>query len=72
MGIGNTLHNDDGVGSLVASRLQDKLPCIVYDAGPNPENYLGKIIKDMPDNVVIIDAVQLDYCDPCSNIKLQC
>ncbi len=57
MGIGNTLHNDDGVGSLLASRIKDKVPYIVYDAGVNPENYLGKIIKDKPDNVVIIDAV---------------
>lgn len=57
MGIGNTLHNDDGIGSLLASRIKGKVPYIVYDAGPNPENYLGKIIKDKPDNVVIIDAV---------------
>lgn len=57
MGIGNTLHNDDGIGSLLASRIKDKVPYIVYDAGPNPENYLGKVIKDKPDNVVIIDAV---------------
>ncbi|MFH1457941.1 MAG: hydrogenase maturation protease [Candidatus Omnitrophota bacterium] len=57
IGIGNTLHNDDGIGSLLAGRIKDKVPYIVYDAGPNPENYLGKIIKDKPDNVVIIDAV---------------
>jgi len=29
----------------------------VYDSGPSPENYLGKIIKDKPDNIVIIDTV---------------
>ncbi|MFH0827442.1 MAG: hydrogenase 3 maturation endopeptidase HyCI [Candidatus Omnitrophota bacterium] len=57
MGMGNTLHNDDGAGCLLASRIKDKVPYIVYDAGANPENYLGKIIKDKPDNVVIIDAV---------------
>ncbi|KPK97769.1 MAG: hypothetical protein AMJ95_07175 [Omnitrophica WOR_2 bacterium SM23_72] len=57
IGIGNTLHNDDGIGSLLASRIKGKVPYIVYDVGPNPENYLGKVIKDKPDNVVIIDAV---------------
>jgi len=56
LGIGNNLRSDDGAGSLLASRIKDKVPYIVYDAGPNPENYLGKIIKDHPDNIVIIDA----------------
>ena len=57
LGIGNTLRSDDGVGSLLAVRLKDKIPYIVYDSGTSPENYLGKIIKDKPDNIVIIDAV---------------
>ncbi len=57
IGIGNTLRGDDGVGSLLASRIKDKVPYIVYDAATSPENYLGKIIKDKPDNLVIIDAV---------------
>ena len=56
LGIGNTLRSDDGAGSLLACRLKDKVPYIVYDAGANPENYLGKIIKDDPDNIIIIDA----------------
>lgn len=56
LGIGNTLRSDDGAGSLLASRIRDKVPYIVYDAGPNPENYLGKIIKDKPDVIVILDA----------------
>ena len=57
LGIGNTLRSDDGVGSILASRIKDKVPYLVYDAGPTPENYLGKIIKDKPDNIVIVDAV---------------
>ncbi len=57
LGIGNSLRNDDALGSLLASRLKDKLPFIVYDAGSSPENYLGKIIKDNPNNIIIIDAV---------------
>ena len=57
LGIGNTLRSDDGVGSILAGRIKGKVPYTVYDAGPSPENYLGKIINEKPDNVVIIDAV---------------
>jgi hydrogenase 3 maturation protease len=56
LGIGNTLHSDDAIGSLLAARLKDKVPFIVYDCAANPENYLGKAIRDQPDNIVIIDA----------------
>lgn len=57
LGIGNTLRSDDGLGSILAERIKGKVPWIVYDAGESPENYLGKIIKDNPDNIIIIDAV---------------
>jgi len=57
LGIGNTLKSDDGVGSVLASRIRNKVSYTVYDVGPGPENYLGKIIKEKPNNVVIIDAV---------------
>jgi hydrogenase 3 maturation protease len=58
VGIGNTLRCDDAVGALLAQRIKDKVSFAVYDAGPNPENYLGKIVKAKPDNVVLIDAVE--------------
>ena len=57
LGVGNRLRNDDAIGSVLAERVTGKVPYIIYDAGASPENYLGKIIKDKPDNVVIIDAV---------------
>jgi len=57
VGIGNTLRSDDGIGSLLAARLEDKTPYIVYDAGASPENYLGKIIKDQPEVILLVDAV---------------
>jgi hydrogenase 3 maturation protease len=56
LGIGNALRSDDGAGSCLAESLKAKVPYTVYDAGPTPENYLGKVIKDKPDNIVIIDA----------------
>jgi hydrogenase 3 maturation protease len=57
LGIGNTLRGDDGIGSLLAARLKGRVPYTVYDAGMSPENYLGKIVKEAPGNIVIIDAV---------------
>ncbi len=51
------MRRDDAAGSLLAARLEGKVPFKVFDAGPSPENYLGKIIREKPDNVVIIDAV---------------
>ena len=57
LGIGNTLRSDDGIGSILATRIQGKVPYIVYDSGSSPENYLGKIIKDKPDTILLIDAV---------------
>src|SRR5512137_80861 len=57
LGIGNTLSSDDGLGSILASRIKDKVPYLVYDSGSSPENYLGKIIEEKPNIVVMIDAV---------------
>ncbi|MDD5568005.1 MAG: hydrogenase 3 maturation endopeptidase HyCI [Candidatus Omnitrophica bacterium] len=57
LGIGNNLRSDDGIGSILATRIQDKTPYLVYDSGSSPENYLGKIIKDNPDTILLIDAV---------------
>jgi hydrogenase 3 maturation protease len=56
LGIGNTLRSDDGAGSILASRLKGRVGYSVYDAGVSPENYLGKIIKERPKNIIIIDA----------------
>jgi len=68
LGIGNTLQSDDGVGSILASRIKNKVLYTVYDSGANPENYLGKIIKDKPDNVVIIDAA--DFGDKAGEYRV--
>lgn len=57
LGIGNTLRGDDGIGSLLAGRIKGKVPFTVFDAGESPENYLEKIIREKPDTILIIDAV---------------
>jgi len=56
LGIGNTLRSDDGAGSILVSRLKQRSPFLIFDSGPSPENYLGKIIREKPDTIVIIDA----------------
>lgn len=56
VGIGNTLRGDDGAGSLVAERLHDKHPDVVFDAAQAPENYVAPIRRAEPDAVVLVDA----------------
>lgn len=57
VGIGNTLRQDDGIGSVLANRLKGKVPYAVFDAGTSPENYLGKITSEKTEVVLLIDAV---------------
>ena len=56
VGIGNTLMADDGAGSLVAERLRERYPDVVFDAALAPENYLAPIRRAAPDAVVLVDA----------------
>jgi hydrogenase 3 maturation protease len=59
VGMGNTLRSDDGVGSLLASALGGSVSYIVYEVGVSLENYLGKIVKDKPDSIVLVDAARI-------------
>jgi len=61
VGIGNRLRGDDGVGPEIINRVKNPLPSLVlFDVGEAPENYLGKIVKQKPDTIVLIDAVDFD------------
>lgn len=58
LGIGNILKGDDGVGPLVCQKLRsEKVSAEVLDAGTVPENYIQTIIKQAPQNLIIIDAI---------------
>ncbi len=58
VGIGNTLKGDDGAGPLVCQQLrQAKICAELIDAGTVPENYIQRIIKKTPQNLLIIDAI---------------
>lgn len=60
MGIGNKLRADDGVGSALANRLKSRLNATVIDAEEVPENYLGPIIAENPEVLIILDAASMD------------
>ena len=59
VGIGNTLRGDDGFGSAFIERLKGKVKAVCIDAGSAPENYAGKVVKEKPDTILIVDAIHL-------------
>ena len=59
VGIGNIIRGDDGFGPKLIEKIKKSVQAVCLDAGTAPENYLGKIIKENPDTVLIIDAVDL-------------
>jgi hydrogenase 3 maturation protease len=68
VGIGNTLKGDDGAGPLVCEQLSGKVCAEVIDAGTVPENYIQKIIKNAPRNLLVIDAI--DFGAPAGTFKI--
>lgn len=59
MGVGHTLKGDDALGPELIARLQGKVTAVCIDAGTSPENYLGKVIRERPQTVLIVDAADL-------------
>ena len=59
VGLGHPLRGDDAFGLQLAAHLAPRasFPCI--EAGPAPENHLGRILAHEPETVVFADAVQL-------------
>ena len=59
MGIGNELKYDDGVGPFIISKL-NKLNLnenvLLINAQTVPENFTGKIRKENPSHIILIDA----------------
>lgn len=59
MGIGNTLRGDDGFGPALIDRLKEKVKAVCFNAGSAPENFTGKIVKEKPNTIIIVDALHL-------------
>lgn len=60
VGIGNPLRGDDGFGPALIGRLQGKTSLVCIDAGNAPENYLGRIAREEPDTILLVDIAHLD------------
>lgn len=59
MGIGNELKYDDGVGPFIISKLNNEdlnENILLINAQTVPENFTGKIRKENPSHIIIIDA----------------
>ncbi|MBC7327806.1 hydrogenase 3 maturation endopeptidase HyCI [bacterium] len=57
LGVGNPLMGDDSVGSFIAENLKDKIDAPVFVGEDVPENYLYDIIREEPEILLVIDAV---------------
>ena len=56
LGVGNELKCDDGVGPFIVNNLDEKDNVICINAKTVPENFTGKIRKEQPSHVIIVDA----------------
>ncbi len=57
VGVGNVLKGDDGAGPVLCGRLAGRTSAELIDAGTVPENYIHRIIKRAPENLVVVDAI---------------
>ena len=65
MGIGNELKCDDGVGPFIINELKylEDSNLIIIDGQTVPENFTGKIRKEQPSHVILVDACLMG-CKP--------
>ena len=59
VGIGNSLCGDDGLGPLLVGRLAKSCRQLCIDAGDALERHLGRIVREDPDTVLLVDAAHL-------------
>lgn len=65
LGVGNELKCDDGVGPFIINKLKDENienpdNLLFIDAKTVPENFTGKIRKEKPSHLIIVDACLMD------------
>ena len=61
LGVGNELKCDDGIGPYIINKLkeeniEDKNKLLFIDGKTVPENFTGKIRKEKPTHLIIVDA----------------
>ena len=66
LGVGNRLKSDDGVGPFIIEKLKEENiennEILFIDAETVPENFTGKIRKENPTHLIIVDACLMG-CD---------
>lgn len=64
LGVGNELKSDDGVGPFIIKKLKEEnienKNLLFIDAKTVPENFTGKIRKEKPTHLIIVDACLMD------------
>ena len=67
LGVGNELKSDDGIGPFIIDKLLslniEKDNVLFINAQTVPENFTGKIRKENPSHVIIVDACLMG-CQP--------
>jgi hydrogenase 3 maturation protease len=58
LGVGNTLHGDDGVGNYIASRFRAR-GWNAIDCGTMPENFTAVVRRHHPEILILVDATDL-------------
>jgi hydrogenase 3 maturation protease len=59
VGIGNIMRGDDGFGPALIENIKGKTKALCIDGSSAPENYLGRIVKEAPDNILLVDVAHL-------------
>ena len=59
IGVGNVLKRDDGVGVVISRQIIEKPDVLVLTVEVSIENYIGKINSMEPEEIVIIDCMDL-------------
>jgi hydrogenase 3 maturation protease len=64
LGVGNMLKSDDGIGPFIIRKLKEEgienENLLFIDAETVPENFTGKIRKENPTHLIIVDACLMD------------
>jgi len=58
-GIGNRLRGDDAIGPELVDRIGGRVGAVCVNGENAPEMYLGRIARESPDVVLVVDAVHL-------------
>jgi hydrogenase maturation protease len=59
VGVGNLLKSDDGVGAVISNQIIERAGIKALTVEVSIENYIGKIQSLVPEEMVIIDCMEL-------------